>query len=204
MRRIDCVFETVDTLHIGSGKKGASEKSRIGVQKLHGQPVIPGSTIRGALRANLLSLIPSINKLASSPLKEFLDGMSGEDVVTHLFGAPNVRGRIIVSDATIVSSVKTGAIPGIRIESSSRTVAKHALFFYEAVPSGVTFSTSVYIQTPGKENEDQKRIDLFLFLLALKRIEKSGLGRHRSTIIVDIGEHAEVLDSLKEDMLNHE
>lgn len=205
MEKIDCKLQPQDALHIGSGVVGLGAR-RVGrIQRLHGRPFVPGSTIKGKMRANLTRLLPSIRELGKGNLRLYLEDKSDQSVIRDFFGAEDRKGRITVTNAVMDDRVKAGigeqvdVIPGIRIDHKTRSTAEGALFFEEKAAPTTSFNFSVYIAT-----DNQTDVDLLLTLLPIKYIERTGLGRRKAGVKISISKREEQLNELKEALFENE
>ncbi len=204
MKTIRCVIKTVDTLHIGSGSVGLGVKKSIHIQRLNNRPFIPGSSLRGKIRANLRRLLPSLRTCAAGPLKTLLDKYTADkDVVEAIFGAPDYEGRVVVTNAILRDDSDTkriNIIPGVQLDRKSRSVEEKKLFFYEAVSPGAEFKFNVHMR--GADDSSPMNPYLFLLMLALKEIEFSGLGRHRARVKITIEDMENEYKKLREGLLS--
>ncbi|MHA1814007.1 MAG: RAMP superfamily CRISPR-associated protein [Candidatus Thorarchaeota archaeon] len=198
MREITYSFTTRELLHVGAGAARTGVRTRLAIQKRRGRPYIPGSTIRGKMRWNLTTIVGHLKKEAKGSLKDLIEG-HGSGIVNAMFGSPDHEGFIVVGPATAVELVEPDIMPQVRIERSTRSVVSGALFFYEAVPVGVRFSGKVILRINEKTSEF--RPFLLLVLLAIKRLEISGIGRRSARVAVDLGEDETILEELMKEML---
>ncbi|MBD3157986.1 MAG: hypothetical protein GF309_04295 [Candidatus Lokiarchaeota archaeon] len=205
MKKIDCKLEPQDALHIGSGVVGLGARHVSRVQRLNGRPFVPGSTLKGKMRANLTRLLPSIRELAKGDLQSYLEDKSDKSVIRDFFGAEDRKGRITVTNAvmedsqTVEQEDQVDVIPGIRIDEETRSTAEGALFFEEKVAPKKNFEFSVYIA-----KSKQGDVDLLLTLLPIKYIERTGIGRRKAGVTISIPEREAQLDELKEALLGNE
>lgn len=204
MKRINYSISLLDTLHIGSGLAHSGYPRTAAIQKRAGRPFIPSSTLRGKIRANLRSLLPAFRKTASPDTLSVISNHKDNRIISDLFGAPNHTGRVVVMDGVVDSDIQIDRVPGIRLEDRTRSVASHALFSYEVVPAGVSFSSSLFLSPSPQPEANSGNIDELLLLLSLKHIERTGIGRQASRVAIDLGPHEQSLDQLMKELIIHE
>jgi len=182
-------------LHIGAGKGtleiGGADSAV--VKDSFGRPYIPGSSLRGAMRHQL--------EVATGALERedemvYLSRRRGQEVRIHqsnrpddeiclLFGGPNGRGRLTVSDAALVEDSITaqmrenldGELTEVKSEVAiDRLTAQASPRTMERVPAGAKFKVRLTLDVLCKEDADL----IALLPLALRLIEDSGLGGGRS------------------------
>jgi len=198
LREITYSFTTRDLLHVGAGAARTGVRTRLAVQRWRGRPYVPGSTIRGKMRWNLTTIVEHLKKQAKGQLKNLIEAR-GFGVVSTVFGSPDQEGVVVVGPATATERIEPDIMPQVRIDRSTRSVVPGALFFYEAVPIGIKFNGKVILRI----NEEIPEFDAFLLLvlLAIKRLEVSGMGRQSARVAVDLGEDETVLKELMKELL---
>ncbi len=132
--------------------------------------IIPGSTIKGALRSASIRVAWILDLYAVPEIKP--DVLSSEnDDVSKLFGAPNAptTGKIIVSDARI-EPMHLIRRTRIRINRKKNIVEEGALFTEENLPIRARISFEI-----DALELSEKEVDLLL--LSLLELAYNGLGR---------------------------
>ena len=179
------VVETATPLHIGLGRSQGVTGSDLPVLlDVLDQPVIPGSSLKGALRTQVEALIRGLGNAA--PLRscdviarrycvpETLWRERNRDAeilrrscdVCRLFGGPHVAGKLSVTDLMVdplswdphLIQVRDG----VSINRDTLTAESRRKFDFEVVPPGVRFVLSLVLDNP----EDHE-IGLLLRAIAL-------------------------------------
>ena len=166
-------------LHIGGGK---NSQDLVGsdlpiIRNGEGDPMIPGSSLRGVLRAGIHSLIdatgleaelskPEIWEMEDpnnpSNEEQFLSFWNTLNLVEQLFGGvgmdrkrvenASINGygsRLHFSDLKCISKHAQPALrDGVAISRETRTAAGGALYDFEAVPAGTVFEGRVRLINP--------------------------------------------------------
>lgn len=156
-------------LHIGAGKSPDLAGSDLPVLRdASGRPLIPGSSLRGVLRAGLESLCRSLSLDAARPaaapaaagvpeelaaLTQLWDRLC---LIERLFGrVPKDRkdlsaygSRLQISDALCAETVAVELRDGVAIDRETRTAAGSAKFDLEVVPAGTAFQGSIRLKNP--------------------------------------------------------
>ena len=154
-------------LHVGTGRPGRAASDH-GVTLLpDGRPLIPGSSLKGVLRATAESLAEHLGMTAcflsgeggcatgnGGAEEEFRNWMAETDrtgreieawVAKHLcdvcrlFGSPLVAGRVRAVDAPGEWDRVPEVRDGVCLDRDSRTAVKGRKFDFEVVPAGVAF-----------------------------------------------------------------
>ncbi len=158
---------TVTALRISQGRSTEPIGSDLPVVKdALGQPLIPGSSFKGALRSRLESFLRGINpNLAQDPselvstrmnervtaikaeyknddaaLTVALDGMTDE--VSKVFGTPWQASKFQVRDLTVKPDSWFGQYQerdGVSIDRDTETAVEGRLYDFQVVPAGVEF-----------------------------------------------------------------
>jgi len=161
--RIDAVLVAHTGIHVGAGEDsldptaatGAIVKYGMGVDK-EPEPYIPGSSLKGVLRAFLASvdkdyehkdgLLDDYKKAEQRREKnlnseELAKKIVADSSVTHrLFGSSLMAGKVKLSDATVIETVKTEFRKGNAIDRDTHTAVRGALFDTEYIPKGTKFA----------------------------------------------------------------
>ncbi len=203
MKKIECTLRTVDLLHVGSGEVSMGHHGIVAVQKLHDKPFIPGSTLRGNIRANMKRILRGLRTCAKGHLKDFFEEFKKDSqVLRYIFGGPDYQGLVIISGGKTDQNANINVIPGVRLDQARRSTATGALFFYEAVPPGTEFAFTVFLQSTGKRQAAYQDVIYFLILLAIQQMEHSGLGRHRTHVELEFPRQE--LEQMAEEMIVNE
>lgn len=162
-------------LHIGSGKSVDFAGSDLPVMRdASARPFIPGSSLRGVLRAGIESFCLSLglSELHRQTPEESLKGVPEDlakgwkelDVVKRLFGSVveekraarngsetnsiSYGSRLQISDATCDDTVLFEVRDGVGISRDTRTAAEAVKFDVEVVPAGTQFCGRVRFKNP--------------------------------------------------------
>ena len=174
-------IEVLTPLHIGSGKPEVEiEQPEMPILvDPNGQPYIPGSSLKGRVRAEAERIAKKKGLPVCNPpnVKDMCGSTKGkiEDfcICCKIFGT--------AGDISLASKVKfRDSYPkdkvdrllertGIAIDRSTATVKKGALYTVQAVPAGTIFNFEVV----GENLTDE---ELRLLLAALKSVQDSALG----------------------------
>ncbi|MBN2229987.1 MAG: hypothetical protein JW779_10415 [Candidatus Thorarchaeota archaeon] len=202
MKRIDVVLQSLDTMHIGSGSVGLGGGPILAIQRSQGKPMIPGSTLRGKLRWNLTRLTPILRRVATGSLERYFSTFRNDaSVVADFFGVEDYRGKLVISDGRLIAPTPTETLPGVRLDTTRRSVESGALFFHEVVSPGSRFAFEMILDVPDSLSQEDMIVDMFISLFITKTLEKEGLGRSRARIAIDLGEHESTLEEMKEALL---
>lgn len=181
---ISGTIEAVTPLHIGSGRPEV-EIGEVDLPVLtapDGQPYIPGSSLKGRVRAEAERIArqkgmevckpPDVKNMCGS-LKKSIDEFC---ICCRIFGTAAAAGGISVAskvkfrDAYPLEKVETLLErTGIAIDRETGAVAKGALYTIQAVPAGTKFGLEIVAENLSDE-------ELRLLKAALKSVEDSALG----------------------------
>jgi CRISPR-associated protein Csm3 len=152
-------------LHIGTGKSADLTGSDQPVLRDRaGRPLVPGSSLRGVLRAGIEAFCNSLGlhavcKMAEEtppdPSDEFGRRWRELDLVKRLFGAAaEERGgfsygsRLQISDALCEEDVPIELRDGVGIDREKRTAAPSVKYDLEVVPAGTRFTGHIRFKNP--------------------------------------------------------
>jgi len=141
---------------------------------------IPGSTVKGVLRKNALSIIHTIPNAAPSKINE-LFGVSG----SH-------HGKLWVRSVKInPSNIELLVLSRIRIDIETNRAVKKALFTEEVIPpmSNLDFTLELYSKDP---------IDLEIVLAAIKELNYQRFGKGGSIEVKCVSLEGEVPSNIYE------
>jgi CRISPR-associated RAMP protein (TIGR02581 family) len=154
------------------------------IKDANGRPFIPGSSLRGAMRAHIERIVrafePSVGngKGALDPIdvrkyNSLYDGKSEEQIfevssrVDQVFGSPKLASRVRFTDLPLLTE---GAEPELRdsvaIDREKESVANK--YDFEAMPAGVRFGLEIVA-----ENLDDH--ELGLLLLGVRELERGNI-----------------------------
>ncbi|GAB4302679.1 MAG: CRISPR-associated RAMP protein Csx7 [Oscillatoriaceae cyanobacterium] len=196
---------TVTALRIGAGRSSEPIGSDLPVIKdALGRPLIPGSSLKGALRSRLESFLRGINfKPAENPdranedewlitteqmrkLKEqhkkdrelTLAIAEKTDFVSRLFGSPWVASKLQIRDLNVAKDSWFGQYQerdGVAIERDTETAADGKLYDFQVVPPNTAFEFRAIV-----ENAEPEELGLLVIGLHQLESEQIPLGGGRS------------------------
>lgn len=151
-------------LHIGTGKSADLTGSDQPVMRdRSGRPLVPGSSLRGILRAGIesfcnslgLDAVRSIAEQSPAAPSDFGQRWRELDLVKRLFGAAaEERGgfsygsRFQISDAVCQEDVPIELRDGVGIDRERRTAAQGIKYDLEVVPAGTRFLGHIRFKNP--------------------------------------------------------
>jgi len=178
---ISGVLEAVTPLHIGSGKPEVviGEVDLPVLTDPNGQPYVPGSSLKGRVRAEAERIArergmevckpPDVRDMCGSK-KNSVDDFC---VCCRIFGTAgniSVASKVKFRDAYPLERVETLLErTGIAIDREKGTVARGALYTIQAVPAGTKFGLEIVAENLSDE-------ELRLLKAALRSVEDSALG----------------------------
>jgi CRISPR-associated RAMP protein (TIGR02581 family) len=197
---------TITALRISAGRSSEPIGSDLPVIKdALNNPLIPGSSFKGALRSRLESFLRGIvgsdRKLVANPaiedewsitsqemkqLKENYDNdevltaeiIKHTDLVSHLFGSPWLASKFQVRDLTVVPDTWFGQYQerdGVAIDRDTETAADGKLYDFQVVPAGTQFEFRAVV-----ENAEEWELGLLMIGLHQFETEQIPLGGGRS------------------------
>ncbi|MGF1676097.1 MAG: CRISPR-associated RAMP protein Csx7 [Rivularia sp. (in: cyanobacteria)] len=197
---------TVTALRISAGRSSEPIGSDLPVIKdALGNPLIPGSSFKGALRSRLESFLRGIvgnnRKLVANPaieeewsltsqeikkLKEdFPDDLAlteeiikQTDLISSLFGSPWIASKFQVRDLTVVPDSWFGQYQerdGVSIDRDTETAADGKLYDFQVVPAATQFEFKAIV-----ENAEEWELGLLMVGLHQFETEQIPLGGGRS------------------------
>jgi len=139
-----------------------------------GAPLVPGASLKGALRAQIEALVRAVHPDQAldleqiertmgqtiGALKEHVDLRNNDRALSDAiwrvstlidltFGAPWIAGRLFLKDAAIEPSLWFGQVEvrnGVGINRDTETVQQGLLYDYEVVPAGTRFSFDLILE----------------------------------------------------------
>ena len=202
----------ITALRISAGRSTEPIGSDLPVIKdALGQPLIPGSSFKGALRSRLESFLRSIDPvLACDPTdeenwsitstqmtallkqydkrdKQLSERIETEtDFVSLIFGSPWIASKLQLRDLTVKPETwyeQYQERDGVSIDRDTETAADQKLYSYQVVPADVQFSFQAVV-------ENAKPFELGLLMFGLQQFEQQqiplGGGRSRGLGIVQL------------------
>lgn len=197
---------TVTALRIGAARSTEPIGSDLPVVKdVLGQPLIPGSSFKGALRSRLESFLrgilgsdrhlvanPAVNEewsIAADRMKQLKEEYSNDaqltaeilketDLISHLFGSPWVASKFQVRDLTVLPEYWFGQYQerdGVAIDRDTETAADGKLYDFQVVPGGTPFLFKAVV-----ENAQEWELGLLMVGLHQFETEQIPLGGGRS------------------------
>lgn len=197
---------TVTALRISAGRSTEPIGSDLPVIKdALGQPLIPGSSFKGALRSRLESFLRGIvgsnRKLVANPaieaewsitsqeMKKIKENFQDDqaltaeiikhtDLISHLFGSPWIASKFQVRDLTVQPDAWFGQYQerdGVSIDRDTETAADGKLYDFQVVPAGTPFDFKAIV-----ENAEDWELGLLTIGLHQFETEQIPLGGGRS------------------------
>ena len=179
--RIDAVLITETGLHIGAGEDSYEPTAPNGsvLRDATGLPYIPGSSLKGVLRAFLASVLdePVVSAVTEElgdkgKRDRWKENKQSADVLLawhierestiseRLFGSQLMAGKVKLADARPKTDVKTDFRKGNAIDRDTHTTTPNALFDTESIPAGTEFTFRV-----DAENLTKQEAEILLQLL---------------------------------------
>ncbi|NJR49870.1 MAG: CRISPR-associated RAMP protein [Leptolyngbyaceae cyanobacterium CSU_1_3] len=192
---------TVTALRVSAGRSSEPIGSDLPVIKdALRRPLIPGASLKGALRSRLESFLRGIDPtFATDPteLVEQIDQIQSlkkdenkkdsiltqeilreTDLVSRLFGAPWLAGKLQIRDLTVEPDAWFGQYQernGVAIERDTETAANGKLYDFQVVPADTPFQFHAVI-----ENAESWELGLLLVGLEQLKTQQLALGGGRS------------------------
>lgn len=208
----------VTALRVGAGRSVEPLGSDLPVFKDSiGQPMIPGSSFKGALRARLESFLRGMlgddRRYVANPANErewsirveemkqlkqnYQDDskltdaiLASTDLASSLFGSPWLASKFQVRDLTVLQESWFGQYQerdGVAIDRDTETAAEKKLYDFQVVPAGTQFHFEAV-------TENAAEWELGLLVLGLRQFETEqvplGGGRSRGLGVVRLGTSA--------------
>jgi len=196
-------LKTITALRISSGRAIEPIGSDLPVVKdALGQPLIPGSSFKGAMRSRLESFLRAIDpSFAEDPLeftsparnnlvKDLKEQYKNDDLrltqelikitdlASCLFGSPWIASKFQVRDLTVVPDTWFGQYQerdGVAIDRDTETAADGKLYDFQVVPAGTEFEFRAVV-----ENAEDWELGLLMIGLHQFETEQIPLGGGRS------------------------
>jgi len=185
-------IEALTPLHVGSGRPELAREERgidlPVIRNVAGVPYIPGSSLKGRIRAEAERIARSVGYEVCNPPDT--DQMCGslksreEDlcIICQIFGTAGKRisraSKVRFRDAPLMSDTPPGELgmevrTGIALDRERGSVHRGALYTVEAVPAGSRFRFEMVADNPTDE-------ELRLLMAAIRSVEDTALGGQSS------------------------
>ncbi|MHA1250297.1 MAG: RAMP superfamily CRISPR-associated protein [Candidatus Helarchaeota archaeon] len=184
---LDCEIELIGPLHVGSEREGVLGMVDNPIVKINDKPVIPGSSLKGALRTHLTRLINSLddNKLKFLNLKkrsQYFDEIKFQKTenidkkieiiknelssVDKLFGISNLASPLFITSAIPSNNISTIVKPHIKININTDRTEQGSLFYVESIPPSPNnkFKFQIIFEVPKDHQIYSDAIKLFEYL----------------------------------------
>ena len=164
-------------VHVGAGKASTDVRAASDLPVVRdgaGDPYIPGSSFRGALRSGLESLLrgigdsdkvcdPFSDDSCAERIKVAKKDLNPQDItesrvfhlawdkscpICSLFGSTFLASRLWIADLTMKKSRATYLRNGVGLDRDLRTAAKGVLYDFEAVAAGSRFTLRIDLENP--------------------------------------------------------
>lgn len=167
--------ETLTALHLGAGRETSSAGSDLPViLDALGNPFIPGSSLKGTLRAQAEAIARAIAEQRGEDAKKWSCDVVADEYcilkdngkwdrkpaeildevcpICRLFGAPYLASRVYVHDLMVDPETWDPLLlqvrDGVAIDRESLTAADRKKFDLEVVPPGVRFKLEIVVENP--------------------------------------------------------
>lgn len=137
----------VTALHLGGGESDAVDM-RIVRDGRTGAPLLPGTTLAGALRSALADRLVGYGKHEPDDIEGLFGGRRGDD--------DGAQSPLIVFDAIVAPPEGAGleVRDGVAISPSTGVAEDHKKYDFEVLPAGTTFPVRVDLLVSPESNED--------------------------------------------------
>jgi len=187
---------TVTALHIGVGRSTEPIGSDLPVLKdALGRPLIPGSSLKGALRSRLESFLRGIDPALARDPSELTGSeqvrvvnqikntykdddatltqklIEATDWVSQVFGSPWLAGKVQIRDLPVVREAWFGQYQerdGVAIDRDTETAAEGKLYDFQVVPANTPFQFHAVV-----ENAEAWELGLLAIGLHKKKRKKT-------------------------------
>ncbi|XHX78420.1 MAG: CRISPR-associated RAMP protein Csx7 [Stenomitos frigidus ULC029] len=213
---ISGTLTTVTALRISAGRSTDPLSVDLPIIKdVLNRPLIPGASFKGALRSRLESLIRAVDpKLARDPssltdqdmndqvrtikeankandeqLTRALLQLQCTDLVSYVFGAPWLAGKLQISDLSVLPDFWFGQYQernGVAIDRDTETASNGKLYEFQVVPAGTPFRFYAVL-----ENAENWELGLVLLGLNQFKNRQIALGGGRSRGLGEVELHIE-------------
>ncbi|MEI6442919.1 MAG: CRISPR-associated RAMP protein Csx7 [Nostocales cyanobacterium ELA583] len=197
------ILKTITALRISAGRSTEPIGTDLPVIKdALGQPLIPGSSFKGALRSRLESFLRGIDSSFAENPADFTTSIRNNDVkdlkekhkdndleltqellnmtdlISHLFGSPWIASKFQVRDLTVLPDTwfdQYQERDGVAIDRDTETAADGKLYDFQVVPANTQFQFRAVV-----ENAAEWELGLLMIGLHQFETEQIPLGGGRS------------------------
>jgi len=194
---------TITALRISAGRSTEPIGTDLPVIKdALGQPLIPGSSFKGAMRSRLESFLRGIDSSFAEDPADFTSSSRNQyvkdlkdtyknndleltqqllemtDLISHLFGSPWIASKFQVRDLTVLPETWFGQYQerdGVAIDRDTETAADGKLYDFQVVPAATEFEFRAVV-----ENAEPWELGLVMIGLHQFETEQIPLGGGRS------------------------
>jgi CRISPR-associated RAMP protein (TIGR02581 family) len=203
---------TVTAIRVGAGRSIDPIGTDLPVMKdALGQPLIPGSSFKGALRSRVEAFLRGINPTFALDPSELVSREQSDvvkqlkerhregsdqaltteligvtDLVSQVFGAPWLAGKVQIRDLTVVPGTWFGQYQerdSVRIDRDTETASGGAKYDFQVVPAGTPFQFQAVM-------ENAENWQLGLLAIGLNQFEQGqvplGGARSRGLGVVEL------------------
>ena len=206
-------LNTLTALRVGAGRSLDPTSSDLPVIKdVLNRPFIPGASFKGALRSRLEAFVRAVNPALAKDPNELTSSETNEqikqlkerhpeddqeftqalldrhytDLVSHVFGAPWLAGKIQIRDLSVVPEFWFGQYQerdGVAIDRDTETASGGKKYDFQVVPAGTLFQFQAVV-------ENAENWELGLLMLGLQQFVNAqvqlGGGRSRGLGVVEL------------------
>lgn len=167
--------------HLGAGAGDTADMAILRDARTGG-PLLPGTSIAGALRAHLADVLGGYRTAEDARVARLFGGSRGDDL--------GAQSPLIVFDSigTLPAGNAVEIRDGVQIEAARGTAEDHKKFDLEVLPAGTTFPLRFDLVAPSPEEESELVSHLVVALsglssgdIALGARRSRGLGAVRAT-----------------------
>ncbi len=187
---------TLTQLHIGSGTQGDKDDNPvIRVHTDRGEvPYIPGSSLKGVLRALVESSIPP-------------DASNRDEMIYYIFGMSHgrdhVRGHVSFADCYPVDQVALHSKPGVAIDRVTGAAKKGYKYSIETVAPDTRFSFKMIIENIDLRDSSDPKSEALRFILRELKNGNVAIGGKTSSGLGMVRLELEKIEAMDEDSIKN-
>lgn len=171
--RIALTIKIETALSVGAGGSSGTLADKSILRDGVGQPIIPGSQVKGKTRWAIEQLLRTLGKDIPTPFEEDANIMEKKTLVKALFGTPQQRSPLRF--ANLCTEEKQSHIrPSVSINRKRGTADESRLFFEESTIAGIRF---VHETAIAGDLQDERHAALLW--AALRSIDRWGGAKSR-------------------------